>query len=517
MPFFSHIHIAYGSESGRAEQLAQQLLQQPCLAAHPHSIASLNNTHLEQLPPHTLLLIVTSSFGDGEAPANADQFANYLENLPACHISYAIFGLGDTSYDKFCGYSKHLDHLLQCKHATAIIERVDADLNYQAIFQQWLNLLIQALANPITPPLSHSLSVKVYAANQTYAAQVLDIQQLAQSAPAVFHLRLSLKESGIFYQAGDLIYLQAPNADSLLAEFCHWFNDSSAKEVLQQKELRLLNKNILRDVAKICDSTELKALTKIANKKALEDYLYGHDLLDLLRDFDPEHRVSLQDLHALLPNLTARAYSISSCGQTHPEYVDLCVREVSYQLGERHYYGTASHYIAQCQAGDFLPIFAKSNPTFHLTNKQIPIVMIGAGTGIAPYIGFLQALQREQRASSHYLFFGERHRLHDFLYQNELEQYLHNGTLTKLFTAFSRDQAEKVYVQDLLKQQAELIWQLIQQGAYFYVCGSKKMSKAIDESLLEIAERIGHQPYIDDFNNIVAHLVAEGRLLRDIY
>lgn len=517
MSLFSHIHIAYGSESGRAEQLAKMLAQQPFLANCHTTLSTLNETDLNTLNQQSLLLILTSSFGDGEAPANADQFANLLENQAACPFSYAIFGLGDTAYEQFCGYSKQLDATLQSKQCHAFIARVDADLNYQTIFTQWQSLLEQALSQSLTETITHNLSVKVYGETESYQANILAIKQLAQSQPPVYHLRLSLKESGIFYQAGDLLYVKAPNTLELLAQFETWFNDPQAKSYLENKELRLLNKNVLRDVAKLCGNQALKDLTKIANKKSLESYLYGHDVFDLLNDFDPEKRLSLHDLAALLPPLNPRAYSISSCGKTHPEYVDLCVREVQYQLGKRNYQGTASGYLAHRQVGDFVHIFAKSNPTFHLTEQSAPIVMIGSGTGIAPYIGFLQALQSEQRKNPTYLFFGERHKKTDFLYQTELENFIKNGTLTALFTAFSRDQAEKYYVQDALKQQAELIWQLIGQGAFFYICGSKAMSKAIDEALLSIADTIGQQPYVDDFNNIVATLVAEGRLMRDVY
>lgn len=518
MQSISHIHIAYGSESGNAEQLAQQLAQQAFLQPYQPTLATLNDTELTHLDSNSLLLIVTSSFGDGEPPENAEDFIEHLLANPTAYRGrYAIFGLGDVSYDNFCGYSRKLDQLFQSQQLSALIERVDADLNYQEIFKQWLPLLEQALGKPEKCPLTHNLSVQAYDESHTYQAEVLEIKQLAKSDPAVYHLRLSLKESGIFYQAGDLIYVRVQQSDDLLNAFVQWFDDKNAAQKLCHKELRLLSKHVLRDIAKICDNPDLKALLKIVNKKALEQYLYGHDLLDVLHDFDPGKAVSITDLQAILANLTARAYSISSCGKTHPEYVDLCIRQVQYQLANRQYYGTASDHLTQRQVGDFVHIFAKSNPHFHLPDNDKPIVMIGAGTGIAPYIGFLQDLAAQAASRQSYLFFGERYAAKDFLYQYELENYLKSGTLTRLFTAFSRDHAEKFYVQDALMQQAELIWRLIGQGAYFYVCGSKTMSKAIDETLLNIAQQVGNQPYVDAFNNIVTQLVAQKRLLRDVY
>lgn len=514
----THLHIAYGSESGNAEKIAQQLIKQDFLANYSLTISTLNETDLTQFTSETALLIVSSSFGDGEPPENADEFAEKLENLTACSIRYAIFGLGDITYDKFCGYSKQLDALLQAKQAQPLIERVDADLNYQAIFKQWLPLVEKVLKTPTDKPLTHQLSVQVYGEDFAYQAEVLEIKHLADSSPEVYHIRLSLKESGIFYQAGDLMYIKTQQPDALLAEYVKWFNNPNAAEKLRHKELRLLSKNVLRDIQKICGSDELKDLTKISNKKALEQYLYGRDLLDVLRDFDSGKSVRLNDLDAILSNLSARAYSISSCGKTHPDYVDLCIRHVYYDLNGRAYQGTTSDYLAHLQAGEFVSIFAKANPNFRLPETlNSPVVMIGSGTGIAPHIAFLQALESQYQGVESYLFFGERHREKDFLYQAELENYLANGTLTQLFTAFSRDQAEKFYVQNALAAQAELVWKLIQQGAYFYICGSKAMSKAIDAEIIKIAEKIGGQPYVDEFNNIIAQLVTEGRLMRDIY
>ncbi|QIW14974.1 sulfite reductase [Pasteurellaceae bacterium RH1A] len=512
------VHIAYGSESGNAQALATQLANQDFLQKYAPTLATLNDTDPSQLDSQTLLVIITSSFGDGEPPANAEDFAEKLANLTACPFPYVLFGLGDVTYDKFCGYSKALHTQLQAKQARTLIEPVEADLNYQEIFKHWLPLLEEALANPPEQPLSHQLSVQVYDENTTFEAEVLEIKHLAQSEPEVYHLRLSLKDSGIFYQAGDLIYVRVEQSQSLLEEFAKWFQNPTACDLLRHKELRLLSKNVLRDLNKIMGSAELKDLLKISNKKALESYLYGRDALDVLRDFDPEKKVGLADLSEVLANLTARAYSISSCGKTHPDYVDLCIRHIYYTLGERNYQGTASHYLASLQAGQKVQIFAKANPNFRLPEAlKSPIVMIGAGTGIAPAIGFLQSLEAQGSPVASYLFFGERHQAKDFLYEAELEAFKAKGVLTELFTAFSRDQAEKIYVQDALKAEADLVWSLIKEGAYFYVCGSKAMSKALDEALIEIADRVGGQPYVDDFNNIVAELVAAGRLLRDVY
>ena len=183
----SRVHIAYGSESGNAQALATELANQPFLQAYTVSVSSLNETHPSMLDSQTLLLVITSSFGDGEPPANADDFLETLENLTALSCRYCVFGLGDVTYEHFCGFSQKVDEALQSKQAQPLIERVDADLNYREIFKQWLPLLQQALNDLPQQPLSHQLSVQVYNENTVYQAEVLDIQHLAQSDPAVYH------------------------------------------------------------------------------------------------------------------------------------------------------------------------------------------------------------------------------------------------------------------------------------------------------------------------------------------
>ncbi|KAA8734944.1 sulfite reductase flavoprotein subunit alpha [Acinetobacter qingfengensis] len=516
-PIYS-IFIAYGSESGHAESLAYQLYQQDFLQSYDLSIATLNDIDIANIHQNSLLIIITSTFGDGEAPENAEDFLNKLELFDRLPFRYSIFALGDASYDHFCGYGKQLDQIFQEKQAQTLIQRVDADLNFQDIFNQWQPLLQQSLSNLPSEPVQHNLSIQVYNENSTYTAKVLEIKHLAQSEPAVFHLTLDLQNSGIRYQAGDLLYVNVDNPDDLLALYAQWFNDAQATVVLKNKELRVLNKNVLRAIAKLCQHEHLKELLKISNKKALEEYLYVHDLLDVLQDFDTEKHIQLNELVEILANRTARAYSISSCGKTHTEAVDLCIRQVGYHHQQRDYQGITSCYLANLKPDNQVSVFVRSNPNFHLPeNINAPIIMIGAGTGIAPFIGFLQFIEQYTPSTNSYLFFGERYRQHDFLYETELNQYLAANVLNGLFTAFSRDQTEKYYVQDALLDQAELVWQLLEQGAYIYVCGSKNMGKAVDESLIYIAEHIGQQTYVDAFNNIIANLVSQGRLLKDLY
>lgn len=512
------IHIAYGSESGNAQALAQDLHGQAFLQKYDLHLSDLNSLDLSALGADSLLLVITSSFGEGGPPSNADGFSDGLLALGSLPVRYCVFGLGDTSYPAFCGFSKSLAAALAEKQAQALIDPVEADLDYWAIYRQWLPLLQTALENPTGRPLTHRLSVTAYGRNTAYSAQVLSCERMAASEPEVYRLRLDLTGSGIAYQAGDLLYVNVSQPDALLDEYAAYFGSEEARTLLKHKELRLLDKTLLRGLAKICDNAELKNLLKISNKKALEQYIHGHDLLDVLRTFDPDKKITLAQLAEAAADINPRAYSAATCGRTHPDHIEICVRRIRYRLDGRDYQGTASSLLCGIAAGSRIEVFAKSNTNFHLpASGNAPIVMIGAGTGIAPFVGFLQNLTSAAPRPESYLFFGERREAADFLYREELQAYLEQGVLTGLYTAFSRDGAEKYYVQDALRAQGRLVWALIERGAYFYICGGKNMAKAVEETLIHISEEIGGRTGGNMFDNIVADLTGAGRLLKDVY
>ena len=512
------IRIAYGSESGNAQALAQDLFGQAFLQKYDLHFSDLNGLDLSALGADSLLLIITSSFGEGGPPANADNFSDGLRALGSLPIRYCVFGLGDTSYPAFCGFSKALAAALAQKQARPLIEPVEADLDYWAIYRQWLPLLQTALENPPDRPLTHRLSVTAYGRNAAYAAPVISCGHMAASAPEAYRLRLDLAGSGIAYQAGDLLYVNVSQPDALLDEYAAYFGSEQARTLLKHKELRLLDKTLLRTLAKICDSAELKDLLKISNKKALEQFLYGHDLLDVLRTFDPGRKITLAQLAEAAADINPRAYSAATCGRACPDHIEICVRRIRYRLGGRDYEGTASSLLCGMAAGGRVEVFAKSNTNFHLpASGHAPIVMIGAGTGIAPFIGFLQNLASAAPRPESHLFFGERREAADFLYREELQAYLEQGVLTGLYTAFSRDGAEKYYVQDALYAQSRLVWDLIQRGAYFYICGGKDMAKAVEGTLIRISEETGGRSGGNLFDNIVADLTGAGRLRKDVY
>jgi len=528
---FERIIVGYGSESGNAERLARQLCELPFLSSVKLELVALNHLSIRDLCAEDLLLIITSTFGDGEPPGNADDFSQQLANhnyLAPFH--YAVFALGDVAYTNFCQFGQQLDSLLQDKGSVRIINRVDADLDYRDFFQQWVDTISAVVGG--NKKIGHQLMLRVqpYSEAKPHPAKVLDVTRLNSSAAGIYRIELDITGSGMNYRAGDLLYVVPQPTSKLLQSIAGWFGDELALELLKSKELRLLSKGLLRTLASKSNNASLKEKLKIRNKQALADYLYGRDLLDVLQDCGEAGYLTLSELCDALPDQAPRAYSIASSDQGNAEEqgasrVSLCIRDVAYEYENRMHFGTTSHWLSHCASGDVVNVFTRSNKEFHLDEKvKKPVIMIGAGTGIAPYIGFLQQLEQQQKSQTQsplqpetLLVFGERHSHADFIYKSELERWLDKGVLGQLVTVFSQDQEQKRYVQHAVAEQGALIWSLLERDAVLYLCGSKEnLAISIDSALIEVAQRYG-QLSLEQAKNYINQLSDTGRYRRDLY
>ncbi len=510
------IYIGYGSETGNAENLAKTLAQHLSELNLDPQLSALNDIALNTLQNDDVLFIVTSNFGDGEAPGNATKFYESLQECSKLACQYAVFGLGDVSYPKFCGFTKDLDNKLATLGATRIANRVDADTSYREFFKKWLHAVTAYFKGEKSALTELNLQVKAYGANQTFKGKIAKITRVNQGEFPVYDIEIDIRGSNMCYDAGDLLYLVPPTNMTTLKRIHDFYGHLTEKELelLHQKELRLLSKSLFRALAKKTNNETLKALTKISAAKEFNQYIYGRDIADVLIDFCDKNQVSVAEITSMLPDKLPRAYSIASDGQVSSDYVRLCVREVQYHLNEVEYHGTASGFLCHTKEGDDVDVYVRANAHFHLPKDEtVPVIMIGAGTGIAPYLGFLQS----DRQGEMHLFFGERYKAKDFLYQNLLEHYLQEKRLTSLHTAFSRDQDEKIYVQHILHQQMPQLWELFQKGAHIYVCGSKaNLGKPIDEVFLEMAKKYGN---LDDAQSQqwLYDLVSTERYHKDLY
>ncbi|MCD4840220.1 sulfite reductase subunit alpha [Neobacillus sedimentimangrovi] len=347
------------------------------------------------------------------------------------------------------------------------------------------------------------------------------------------HLELSLKGSGLSYKPGDALGIVPSNDPELVASLIEemgWDEETivsvgkqgetmSLKEALTNHyEITLLTKKILQQAASFTENEELKSLVLAENADKLKEYCYGRDLLDMLRDFGP-WKASAQEIVSLLRKMPPRLYSIASSMAAHPDEVHLTIGAVRYKAHGRDRKGVCSVLCAErVQEGDTLPVFVQPNKHFHLPESHDKdIIMVGPGTGIAPFRSFIEERAVNKAAGRMWLFYGDQHKATDFLYQEELEKYQQDGVLTKIDTAFSRDSEQKVYVQHRMLEHSKELFEWIEKGAYFYVCGDKEhMAKDVHETLITIIEKEGAMPR-DAAEAYLKEMQKQGRYQRDVY
>ncbi|MEM9214102.1 MAG: sulfite reductase flavoprotein subunit alpha [Cyanobacteria bacterium P01_F01_bin.150] len=503
---FERTILAFGSESGNAKQLAKRLSNQLQQQSQDVSCENLDDLNLDHLDSNDLLLVITSTFGDGAPPGNARAFAKQLSAIPTVSpFQYAVFGLGDVGYPKFCEFGKTVDSGLSEKGARRLVNRVDADLDYPYFFTRWEHCISDILAGKRNDGLDLTLKVEAYSESRPYLATVNSVEPLNDGSngdrseenhtEAIYHIDLNLCNSDINYRAGDLLYVIPDDDANLHAELADWFGPDEDMALLAGKELRILGKSLLRGLATASSNKALKENLKVKNKAALAEYLHGRDLLDVLGDCGEPGFIGVTALAKLLPSQKARAYLVASCGVAEggsKDSVHLCVRDVTYQTFGRNHNGAASHSLCQAQPGNQLKVFVRSNPEFWLAPKPTePVLMIGEGTGIAPYIGFLQAIENASDTRETMLILAGQHQAKDFPYQSSLTQWLERGVLNKLKTAFSTDPAQ-YNVQQALLDAAPTIYQMLENHAHIYICGSKQMlDKPVDEALQKIIQSQG--------------------------
>jgi len=376
---------------------------------------------------------------------------------------------------------------------------------------------------------------KTYSRTNPFQAKVLKNVNLngAGSSKETRHIELSLKGSGLTYNPGDALGVLPSNDPELVAAILaemKWDEETlveinkqgealSLKDALTDYfEITLLSKKILQGAAAFTESEELQKLLLVENMAQLKEYTNGRDLLDMLRDFGP-WKASAQDIVSLLRKMTARLYSIASSNAAHPDEVHLTIGAVRYTAHDRLRKGVCSVQVAErTQEGDTLPVFVQPNKHFHLPESgETDIIMVGPGTGIAPFRSFIEERAVRKATGRAWLFFGDQHAATDFLYQSELEQYQKDGVLTKVDTAFSRDGAEKVYVQHRMMQNSKELFAWLQNGAYFFVCGDKQyMAKDVHNTLIEVIEKEGEmtREYAEAYLN---DMQEQGRYQRDVY
>ncbi|MEU5294480.1 diflavin oxidoreductase [Streptomyces umbrinus] len=527
------IDVLFGTQTGNSEFVAGELVAGARARGLGGRATALDDITPEQLAAMSHVLVVTSTYGEGELPDNAGLFWEALQAETAPRLEglrYAVLGLGDRGYDDFCQAAKLIDTRLEQLGAGRLHERVDCDVDFEDPAAEWTTAVLERLvaetgatggtgAAPSRAPRSPWNKRTPYRSRLA----VNRLLSSPRSAKEIRHYEFDLGDSGITYEAGDALAVVPLNEDGLvgaLLEHLGASGDEEAAALLRaEREIRVASKELIAELVERAPSSELAAVVAHGDRSDLDSWLWGRDVLDLLRDAGPAAAPTLPELLPLLRPLQARQYSISSSPLAHPDRIHLTVASVRYGSGKRSYEGVASTYLADRVGEDAaVGVFVQPNASFGVpADDDAPMVMIGPGTGIAPFRGFLHERAARGATGRNWLFFGDRHRETDFVYEDELAELRGQGVLTELDLAFSRDQTEKVYVQTRMRERSRELYGWLEEGAHVYVCGdASRMAKDVEAALLGvIAEQRGRGD--DDAAEYLADLRRAKRYVRDVY
>jgi sulfite reductase (NADPH) flavoprotein alpha-component len=538
--------ILYGTETGNSSELAEQIASRAGEVGLQARTADMASYKSRGLKDEQDLLLVTSTHGEGDPPEPAVDFFEFIQGRKAPKLAgtrYAVLGLGDSTYEFFCGASKTLDARLEELGAERLHARIDCDVDYEEPASDWIEEVLGRLAEkqsepgsaaPIAPPAaSATAQIPRHDKRNPFEAEVLDNLVLTGrgSSKETRHIELSLEGSGLSYEPGDALGI-VPRNDPRVAEQLLMAAGLDGSAVIATKvgevplsqalesrfEICALTPGFIGHWAEIAGADALRGLVAPEKRSELAAFMRENHVIDVVRDY-PAEGISATDLTAGLRRLQPRLYSIASSSSAAPDEVHLTVSAVRYQLRDEPRAGVASGLLAErLRDEDRLRVYVQSNPHFRLPEADdTPIIMIGAGTGIAPFRAFLQEREIRGNGGRSWLFFGERNFRTDFLYQTEWQGFLKDEVLTRMDVAFSRDQAEKVYVHHRLRERGRDLFAWLEEGAHVYVCGdANTLAPDVHGALTDIvaeASGLGGERAAE----YVRDLQRAGRYQRDVY
>lgn len=532
------IAVLYASQTGNGQKLAARLREQlPGFAVTVQDVADYKRS---QLKTEKHLFLIASTHGEGDPPDLAAEFYHYLMGKKAPRLEglgYSVLALGDSSYEKYCQIGRDFDQRLKELGAQPLVPRMDCDQDYQDAAEQWIGQVARCLTDKAggktaaARPLASALPVKEFSRKHPFAAEILDNILLngRGSAKEVRHIELSLGDSGLEYKPGDSMGVIAENPPRLVELVLEALGCSGGEPVRVADQdttlhdaltsllgITRLTRPVLEAYNRMVQSQELTRMLAAKDAGELQEWIYDRDLLDLLTAY-PQPGLGAQDLVTMLRKLPARLYSIASSYHANPGEVHLTVAALRYSAHGRQRVGTASVWLSERREGT-VPLYVAENPNFRLPEElDLPIIMVGPGTGIAPFRAFVEERQAQGASGRNWLFFGEQHFRTDFLYQREWLGHLKSGSLHRLDVAFSRDQAEKIYVQHRMLERGRELYEWLDNGAIFYVCGdAKRMALDVRNALLAIVRQ--HGGLSDDAaEDYVLTMQRAKRYRKDVY
>ena len=606
----SEIKIVFGTETGNSESLAKQTAKRLQAQGHQVSVVDMEDYTAADLSAEQVLLVITSTYGEGEPPANAEDFFDELmdwQGSSLAHLKFSVCALGDSDYDLFCQCGKDIDEQLAKLGAQRFAPRIDCDTDYVEYEDWWggvehglksivtvRNTPSPTKATPSQNPqravpqqsaVSKQSSVPIQNQNASYqnqnipsVAETSKISQI-QPPPQIIHestvradlvslnkgkrsqnplgskrrpyfaeiienynlnhsesqketrhitieLRNDVSACEVDYEVGDALGVYPRNDSELINEIIHYGRLNRDERVLYEEEylnlfyLLKYRLDIVKIDSRLIDLIQIGSLpghlkAVFQDRKLKKKFIDEHHIIDLFRQGLLQPTAS-QLVKALRP-LSPRLYSISSSPKAHPNKVQLTVDVLKYELHKSTRHGVASNFLAESEVGSHVAVYVHQTKDFKLCSPEKPIIMIGPGTGIAPFKAMLEEREVTKAPGQSWLFFGAQRSQYDFLYRDLLESWVRSGTLSQLDCAWSRDQAHKVYVQDLMYHHSLGIWKWLEAGAYIYVCGdAKRMAKDVNQTLIRIIAEQG-QMSEDSAEDYIQMLKKQKRYLRDVY
>lgn len=542
-PSTSPVWVLYGTHTGNSERLAKLTGEKIKAMGLPAKVSSMATFKPRDLKKVENLLMIVSTHGIGEPPIQAEEFYNFLYSKKAPELKqlkYSVLALGDSSYAQFCQTGKDFDLILEKLGAERIGHRVDCDVDYEEDALRWMD----EVSGKFNGQSRNGANVQVhtstadayqpeavaYNRKNPFEASILEKINLngRGSEKETLHIELSLEDSGLKYEPGDALGVYASNSKNIVETVLNATQLSGSEEVETYRgkkhlsealtydyELTPLTSVTLSRYAALSESTRLHKILK--DNLSVQAYLHGRDILDLLKEV--RLKLSPEELISVLRKNTPRMYSIASSQQAMDDEVHLLVSVVRYEAYGRCREGLCSSFLAdRIKEDETVKVFVDPNTRFKLPeDTDKPIIMVGPGTGVAPFRAFMQHREAQGAKGKSWLFFGDQHFTTDFLYQTEWQQYLKEGILSRADVAFSRDQQEKLYVQHRMLDQGKELYQWLEEGAHFYVCGdAQRMAKDVDQALKEVIKIHGGTS-LEKAEEYVKYLQVSDRYQTDVY